>query len=72
MMSGLTTKINGEWERPSGASGIVCHHCGRIVPFAYQKLTYGERYGIANYCLCGNCFDGDKGTALTCRTVTHQ
>lgn len=70
-MAGLARKINGEWDFGSiegeRTSGIVCHICGEIVKLTYQKSMYSERYGQANYCLCPNCFDGDKEIALICK-----
>ena len=74
-MARLARKINGEWDFSSTVGegmggGLVCHTCGEIVKQTYRQLAYGERYGVASYCFCPQCFSGDKETALTCRVGT--
>ena len=62
-MSRFTARNNGEWDRNSLEGplepGIVCHTCGEIVPITYQKSSCHTIYDH-----CGNCFNGDKETAL--------
>ena len=63
MVSRLTRKTNGEWDWNSlvgeSYSAIVCHTCGALV-----KETWSKVFGSIAYCFCGDCFTGDKETAL--------